>query len=524
MTPRHRGSTATRDLVVVFGDQLHRDSIALREMDPARDAVLMMEVDDEATYVVQHKKRLVLFLSAMRHFRDVLRADGLSVHYAALDERGNRGSFRDEIPRWLSALRPERLIAVRPGDHRVLSVLERAAAHARVPLVLHEDEHFLCTPHAFRDFARGRKTLTMENFYRRMRRETGVLMQGAEPAGGRWNYDEDNRERFGAAGPGRIEAPRGFRPDPVTREVMALVASRFADHPGDVEGFDYPVTAEQARAALDDFVARRLARFGRYQDAMAAGEPYLYHSRLSCVLNLHLLDPRDAIAAAVAAYERGDAPIAAVEGFVRQILGWREFVRGVYWLHMPDYAGMNTLDAHGEVPAALWGAGTDMVCIGECVKGLVDHAYAHHIQRLMVLGLWCQLLGVHPYRVHEWHMAMYADAVDWVSLPNVLGMSQHGDGGIVGSKPYVASGNYISRMSDYCGRCRYDPRRATGDDACPVTTLYWDFLARHRSRLRGNRRMGLQLKNLERKGDSERRAIGERAQALRRAHAGGPSR
>jgi deoxyribodipyrimidine photolyase-related protein len=511
---------ATRDLVVVFGDQLHRDSASLRRMDPGRDAVLMMEVAEEATYVRQHKKRLVLFLSAMRHFRDALREDGIRVHYAALDGRGNRGSFRDEIPRWLKALEPARLVAVRPGDHRVLTMLERAASDACIPLVLLEDDHFLCGLDAFRDFARGRKTLTMENFYRRMRRATGILMHDGQPVGGRWNYDEDNRERFGPGGPGPVAAPRAFHPDRVSREVMTLVDRRFAGHPGATDGFDYPVTAAQARAALGDFVQHRLAHFGRYQDAMAAGHCYLYHSRLSCVLNLHLLDPREAIQAAVTAYEAGEAPIAAVEGFVRQILGWREFVRGVYWLHMPGYAQMNALDAQREVPAALWGDDTDMVCIAESVKGLVEHAYAHHIQRLMVLGLWCQLIGVHPYRVHAWHMAMYADAVDWVSLPNVLGMSQHGDGGIVGSKPYVASGNYISRMSDYCGRCRYDPKRATGESACPVTTLYWDFLSRHRDRLRGNRRMGFQLKNLDRKSDAERRTIGERAQAIRRGHAG----
>ncbi len=511
---------AVRDLVVVFGDQLDLTSPAIAALDPARDAVLMMEVADEATRVRQHKLRLVLFFAAMRHFRDALRERGVTVHYAALDERDTRERFRDEIPRWIRALRPARLVAVQPGDHRVLQTLRAAARAEALDLDVLDDPHFLCSADAFRAHAQGRKTLTMEHFYRHMRRSTGILMDGDGPVTGRWNYDEDNRERFGAGGPGRIKAPRAFRPDALTREVMDLVAARFPGHPGDVDGFDYPVTREQARAALRDFVEHRLPDFGRYQDAMASGHPYLYHSRLSSALNLHLLDPRDAIDAAVAAWREGHAPIAAVEGFVRQILGWREFVRGVYWLHMPDYAELNALDAHGEVPAALWGGDTDMACIRDSVRGLVDTAYAHHIQRLMVLGLWCQLLGVHPYRVHEWHLAMYADAVDWVSLPNVLGMSQHADGGIVGSKPYVASGNYVNRMSDYCAGCRYDPKAATGDAACPITTLYWDFLSRHRNRLRGNRRMGFQLKNLDRKPDAERRAIRERAKALRREHAG----
>jgi len=511
---------AVRDLAVVFGDQLDPASPAIAGLDPGRDAVLMMEVAEEATYVPQHKLRLVLFFAAMRHFRESLRERGLTVHYSALDDRGNRGSFREEIARRARALRPQRLLAVRPGDHRVLTTLQAAARDLPVALEVLEDPHFLCTPDAFRDHARGRRKLTLEHFYRHMRRATGILMQDGQPVTGRWNYDEDNRERFGPGGPGHVEAPRAFRPDAITREVMAMVGERFPGHPGDVDGFDYPVTRDQAQAALRDFVERRLPRFGRFQDAMAAGHPYLFHSRLSCALNLHLLDPRDAIDAAVDAWREGHAPIAAVEAFVRQILGWREFVRGVYWLHMPDYAGLNALDAHGDVPAALWGEDTDMACIRESVRGLVDTAYAHHIQRLMVLGLWCQLLGVHPWRVHEWHLAMYADAVDWVSLPNVLGMSQYGDGGIVGSKPYVASGNYIDRMSDYCAGCRYDPKRATGDGACPVTTLYWDFLSRHRGRLRDNHRMGLQLRNLDRKPDAERRAIRERAQLLRREHLG----
>ena len=294
-----------------------------------------------------------------------------------------------------------------------------------------------------------------------------------------------------------------------------MVERRFPDSPGKLDSFDYPVTHDQARAALRDFIEHRLAQFGTYQDAMVSGEPYLYHSRLSCVLNLHLLDPRDAIAAAVQAYEDGAAPINAVEGFVRQILGWREFIRGVYWLKMPDYAELNALDADLPMPAFMWTGETEMNCIAQSVGQLVEHAYAHHIQRLMVLGLFAMLLGVRPHDVHRWHMSMYADAVDWVSLPNVLGMSQYGDGGIVGSKPYAASGNYIIKMGDYCAGCRYNPKRATGEDACPITTLYWDFLSRNRRRIAGNRRMGFQLKNLDRKDDSERRAIREQAKVLK---------
>ncbi len=504
-----------RHLVVVLGDQLNRDAAAFDGFDPEADAVLMMEVAEEASYIPQHKIRLTLFFSAMRHFRQDLGEKGFRVHYAGLEDRNNRGSFAEEIKRWVHKTRPDKLILTKPGDYRVEKAIVEAAKSLGCDLELRADRHFLCSLEDFRAHAKGRKSLRLETFYREVRRRHDVLMKGDRPVGGQWNFDKDNRESFGAEGPGHIKAPRSFQCDDITREVMGMVERRFPDSPGKLDGFDYPVTREQARAALRDFIEHRLCCFGTYQDAMVTGQPYLYHARLSCVLNLHLLDPRDAITAAVEAYEADAAPINAVEGFVRQILGWREFIRGVYWLKMPDYATLNALDAELPMPAFLWTGETEMNCVRQCVGQLVDHAYAHHIQRLMVLGLFAMLLGVKPYEVHRWHMSMYADAVDWVSLPNVLGMSQYADGGIVGSKPYAASGNYIDRMSDYCTGCRYDPKKATGDGACPFTTLYWDFLSRNRQRIQGNRRMGFQLKNLDRKNDAERRAIRRQAEALK---------
>ncbi len=500
---------------MVLGDQLNRDAAAFDGFDPEADAVLMMEAAEEATYIPQHKIRLTLFFSAMRHFRQDLDEKGFRVHYAALEDRDNRGSFAEEIKRWVHKTRADKLILTKPGDFRVERAIVEAAKSLDCDLELRADRQFLCSQEDFRAHAKGRKSLRLETFYREMRRRHAVLMEGERPIGGQWNFDKDNRESFGAEGPGHIKAPRSFQCDDITRQVMAMVERRFPDSPGKLDGFDYPVTRDQARAALRDFIEHRLYSFGTYQDAMVTGRPYLYHARLSCVLNLHLLDPRDAIAAAVEAYEADAAPINAVEGFVRQILGWREFIRGVYWLKMPGYATLNALDAELPMPAFLWTGETEMNCVRQCVGQLVDHAYAHHIQRLMVLGLFAMLLGVKPYEVHRWHMSMYADAVDWVSLPNVLGMSQYADGGIVGSKPYAASGNYIDRMSDYCTGCRYDPKKATGDGACPFTTLYWDFLSRNRQRIQGNRRMGFQLKNLDRKNDAERRAIRRQAEALK---------
>jgi len=312
-----------------------------------------------------------------------------------------------------------------------------------------------------------------------------------------------------------VPSPVRFAPDAVTREVIALVNTRYAAHPGDLRDFSLPVTPTQAHAALQDFLQHRLPRFGEHQDAMWSSEPFLFHSRLSVPLNLKLLDPREAIAGAVDAYRAGHAPLASVEGFVRQILGWREFVRGIYWTRMPDYAGLNALGATGELPSFFWDGRTDMECVRQAMRNVLDHAYAHHIQRLMVLGLYALLAGVHPYRFHEWHMAMYADAVDWVSLPNTLGMSQHGDGGIVGTKPYCASGAYIKRMSNHCASCRFKPDRATGPEACPFTTLYWDFLDRHRARFAANGRMDFQMKNLARKAERDLVEIRKAAERLR---------
>ena len=492
-------ASGLRNLVVVLGDQLDRRSAAFDGFTKDADAVLMMEVAEEASYLPQHKIRLALFFSAMRHFRDELRSRGLTVHYAALDDEDNRGGFAAEIERWARLTRPARLVVLKPGDYRVEQAIRACANTLNCALEIRDDRHFLCSPTEFAEFAEGRRSLVLEGFYRTMRRRHAILMDGDEPVGGRWNFDADNRAAFGKAGPGRIKAPRSFRPDATTEAVLALVARRFPDAPGTLAAFDYPVTHEQARAALRDFIEHRLAHFGRYQDAMASGRPFLWHSRLSCVLNLHLLDPRDAIGAACEAYREGRAPLNSVEGFVRQILGWREYVRGVYWLKMPAYAELNALAAELPVPAFMWTGACEMNCIRQCVGQLIEHAYAHHIQRLMVLGLFAMLLGVRPYAVHQWHLSMYADAIDWVSLPNVLGMSQYGDGGIVGSKPYAASGSYIDRMSDYCRGCRFDPQRAAGDKACPFTTRYRNFLARNRKMLQDSRCMRLQLANLDRK-------------------------
>ena len=515
-------------LIVVLGDQLDRDGPLLRDLDPARDVVWMAESPAEAQRGRNHQQRLVLFFSAMRHLRDELRARGVPVHYRTLEDElahaadGPRpASLAEQLEHDLAALSPARVAMMEAGDWSIEQSLRAVVAAAGLPLEWFEDPHFLASRAAFARWAQGRKSLTLEYFYRSMRKRHDLLMDDGQPVGGAWNFDRDNRQAFGAQGPGELPRHPEFPPDALTREVIAVVQTHYPDHPGDARAFDQPVTPDDAQVALDDFIRRRLSRFGDFQDAIWCGEPLLFHARLSAALNLHLLNPRACLNAAVAAWEAGEAPLNAVEGFVRQILGWREFVRGVYWLRMPDYAAGNALAHERALPPCYWDGKTDMACVADAMQGLLRHGYAHHIQRLMVLGLFAQLYGAHPYAFHEWHMAMYLDAVDWVSLPNALGMSQYGDGGVVGTKPYCASGAYIDRMSNACAGCRYNPRQATGEGACPFTTLYWEFLDRHETRLGDNRRLQFQFRNLRRKGEAERAAIRDEAEQLRRRLANG---
>ena len=512
-----------RHLVVVLGDQLNRDASAWEGFDPARDLAWMCEAREEATHVPSSQVRIALFLSAMRHFAEALRAERIPLDYV----RAHPGSLADALRTTLATRRVERVVLTEPGEWRVREALAQAVAEAGVALEIREDRHFLCSRAEFERHARGRKQLRMEYFYREMRQRHRVLMEGAdgdEPAGGQWNYDADNRESFGREGPGLVPPPLRFEPDALTREVIEEVRTRHADHPGRLEAFAWPVTREQARAALQDFVTHRLHDFGRWQDAMWGGQPWLYHALISSSLNLKLLDPREVVAAAEAAYRAGHVPLASAEGFIRQVLGWREYVRGIYWLRMPGYLGLNALDAHEPLPAFYWSGRTPMRCLADAIGQTLEHGYAHHIQRLMVTGLYALLLGVEPREVHAWYLAVYVDAVEWVELPNTLGMSQHADAdsdaGPMASKPYVATGQYIARMSDHCRGCRFDPAQRTGERACPFTTLYWDFLARHEQRLARNPRMALQVKNLRRIEAEELSAIRARAAAIRTGQAG----
>ena len=503
----------------MLGDQLDLHSAAFTNFDSARDLVWMAEAREESTHVPSHKARTAFFLSCMRHFAEEVRAKKYRLEYRKLDAKDNAGSLSAELSKAIERFKPERLVMVEPGEYRLEQDLQGVAQKYDVELEFRPDASFFCSREEFAEWAKDRKQLRMELFYREMRKKTGFLMERkAEPTGGDWNYDSENRKSFGKSGPpSLLAAPRAFPPDEITAEVLKLVEKEFPENPGSLQHFDFPVTVKDARAALKDFITHRLPHFGDYQDAMWTGEPYLFHSRISALLNVKLLDPRRVLVDVQDAFHRDAAPLAAVEGYVRQILGWREYIRGVYWLHMPQYLEDNQLDAHEDLPDLYWTAETDMNCLKQAVGQTLEYGYAHHIQRLMVTGLFSLLFGVKPVEIHKWYLAIYWDAVEWVELPNVLGMSQYADGGLMASKPYAATGKYIQRMSNYCSECRYKPAESVGEDACPFTTLYWDFLLRHEKTLGNNQRMALQVRNLQRISASKKKEIRAQANGFREA-------
>lgn len=493
---------------MVLGDQLSRGISSLRGLDPARDTVLMAEVAREATYVPHHPKKIAFLFAAMRRFAAALAEEGARVRYVRLDDAGNRQSLAGEVARAAAELRPEAVVVTEPGEWRVLEDMRGWREATGLPVEIRHDDRFFCSRQDFARWAEGRRQLRMELFYRAMRRRTGILMRAdGQPEGGRWNFDAENRKPLPADA--RPPRPARFPPDAATREVLELVRGRFGHHFGALEPFWFAVTRAQALEALEHFVRQALPWFGDYQDAMKQGEDWLFHSALSPYLNCGLLEPREVCAAVERAWREGRAPLNSAEGFIRQVLGWREYVRGVYWLKMPAYAGLNALGARRPLPWFYWTAETDLNCLRQVLDQTRREALSHHIQRLMVTGNFALLAGILPEQVCAWYLAVYADAYEWVELPNTLGMALHADGGYLGSKPYAASGNYIDKMSDFCRRCRYDVAKKNGEDACPLNYLYWNFLVENRAKLGRNPRLAQAYRTLDRLGPERLRAIRE---------------
>jgi deoxyribodipyrimidine photolyase-related protein len=513
--------TSVRHLIVILGDQLNLDSSAFKGFDPKLDCVWMAEVHEESTHIWSSKQRIALFISAMRHFAKELEKAKIPLRYSALEDSDNTQTLDGELLRAIKMLKPQTLIMTAPGDWRVLEKIKGVANQTNIPLEIREDDYFFSTVREFAQHSKGRKQIRLEYWYRELRKKHNILMEGNQPVGGEWNYDHDNRSAFGKEGPPTIPGPLRFKADATTKDVIQLVNTRFADHPGELaptpEGFGWPVRRADALLVLTDFMKNRLPLYGQFQDAMWTNEAWLFHAHIASALNLKLLSAQEVVDTAQTEFLKGRAPIAAVEGFIRQILGWREYVRGIYWTQMPSYLERNALSADTPLPAFFWTGKTSMNCLQQTITQSLRTGYAHHIQRLMVTGLYTLLLGVHPKEVHAWYLSMYVDAVEWVELPNVIGMSQFADGGLMASKPYVATGKYIDRMSNYCKTCIYKPDQAQGKDACPFTTLYWEFLMRHESSMNKNPRMVLQVRNLNRMTNETKQAINAQAKEHRKA-------
>ncbi len=507
--------TGCRHLIVIFGDQLTHNNPALADMDPALDRILMVESVDESQVVWSHKARTVLFLSAMRHFRDELVQRGWSVHYHHLTDRSPTAApatLMGVIGHHLKTQSPQSLRACEPGEYRLEQALVQLCRESQTPLRLCDDTHFMCSRADFATWASRLKSLRMEYFYRDMRKRYQVLMQtDGEPEGGQWNYDADNRQGYPKTGPGAVVPAARFEPDDTTRQVIDDVNRLLPDNPGSLDSFAWPVNRSQALEALDTFIKHRLPHFGPWQDAMWTDHPFGWHALLASSMNLHLLDPREVVTAAEQAYRDNGLPLASVEGFIRQVIGWREFIRGVYWTDMPALKTANFYGHNRPLPAWFWTGQTNMVCMQQVVGQTLEHGYAHHIQRLMVTGNFALLAQLDPAQVADWYLAVYVDAVEWVELPNVAGMALFANGGRFTSKPYIASGAYIKRMSNYCKGCKYDPAQKTGDSACPVTTLYWSFLDRHEEALSKNPRTSLMAKNITRLDKAARTELQQKA-------------
>ena len=485
-----------RTLRLILGDQLSKSISSLKNCDKKNDIVFMCEVMEEATYVKHHKKKIVFLFSAMRHFAEELKSNGYNIQYTKLNDNENAGSFKKEIERQIQKFNINKIVVTHPGEYRVLKDIQSYSEEFKIDVEILEDDRFLATTKDFNAWAKGRKQLRMELFYREMRKKHNILMDGNNPEGGKWNYDSENRK----PPEGSLFLPKTYNTpvDNITQEVIKLVEEKFNNHFGNIEPFFFAVTRSQALEALDKFINERLCDFGDFQDAMLEGEPWMYHSHLSFYINCGLLLPKECIQAAEEAYKNKKAPLNAVEGFIRQILGWREYIRGLYWLKMPEYKSLNFFKAKKSLPNFFWTADTDMNCLKQCIQETKENAYAHHIQRLMVIGNFSLLTGLNPMEVNEWYLLVYADAYEWVELPNVTGMILFADGGYLASKPYAASGTYINKMSNYCTNCKYNITQKEGEKACPFNYLYWDFLARNREKLKNNHRIGMMYKTYDR--------------------------
>ncbi len=482
-------------LRLILGDQLSHEISSLKNAKKG-DTILMCEVKEEATYVKHHKKKIAFIFSAMRHFCEELRNKEFNVIY---ENFGKFDNFSKAVFYHFEKGNFDKISVTFPGEYRVLEEIK--SWQKKINVEICEDDRFLCSVNEFGDWAKSLKSPLMENFYRKMRKKHKILMNGDKPQEGKWNFDAQNRKKPDSS----VKIPKHFiaQKDKITQEVCDLVEKNFSDHFGDIEPFYLATTRQEALKAFDDFIANRLKYFGDFQDAMLEENAFMFHSHIGFYLNIGILTPLECVKKVEKFYYEGDISINNAEGFIRQILGWREYIRGIYWLKMPNYKQENFFDAKRKLPDFFWGANTKMNCVKQSIKNTKENAYAHHIQRLMVIGNFCLLAQIDPQEVQKWYLLVYADAYEWVEMPNVVGMILFADGGYLATKPYCASGSYINKMSNYCKNCEFDVKEKNGKNACPFNYLYWNFLLKNKEKLKNNYRLNIAYKNLERFDDKK---------------------
>lgn len=500
---------SVRTTIWITGDQCSMKNTALKSADKSKSVVLMIESVKRGNQIQYHKKKLVLIYSIMRHFALELEEAGWKVDYYK-----EYPDFGNAVKEHFDKHKTKKLLMMEQSEYKANERLQKLIPkEIEVEITAHCN--FISTREEFEKLHKSKDSrVTMENFYRVMRKKTNLLMDGADPVGGSWNYDKSNRlppdKDF------KWKEIKRFEPDQITKDVIKMVDKYFGDHPGSTDNFIYAVTRTDAVLAAQNFMKERLNEFGPHQDAMLEDKPFLNHSILSPYINTCLLHPLELARKAEEEYREGRAQLSSVEGFIRQLIGWREFVWRVYWRLMPEYKERNELSANHKVPEFFWTGKTKMRCMSDSLKTTIDNGYAHHIVRLMLLGNFSLIAGLSPLAVNEWFTQMFVDGYDWVMVPNVVGMTLHADGGYVGTKPYAASANYINKMSDYCKKCPYDLKLATGEKACPFNTLYWDFLIRNEDKFKSNHRMAMMMKNLAGKPDHWRAEIDKQARTIMR--------
>lgn len=501
-----------KTLKLILGDQLNYKHSWFDSANP-NHIFVMMEILPESQYVRHHIQKIVGFFLAMRAFAEAKQAEGHQFIYFKLDDANNQQSFEKNILQIIVKESIEKFEYLLPDEYRLDILLKKFAESLTIPLEVSDTEHFLTKREDLAEFFKGKKTYLLENFYRKMRQKHHILMEadGKEPLTGQWNFDAENRKKYDK----KIPIPKSPNFNHQVSEIVEMIQKANIQTIGRIEAdnFEWCVSRNEALVLLDFFVKNCLKAFGTYEDAMEINEPFLFHSKLSFAMNTKMLHPLEVVGQAVEHWQKNQTTItiAQIEGFVRQIIGWREYMRGVYWAKMPEYASLNYFEHQSALPDFFWTGKTKMNCLHQSINQALDHAYNHHIQRLMVMGNFALLAGVHPDAVDEWYLGIYIDAIEWVEITNTRGMSQFADGGLVGSKPYVSSANYMDKMSSYCSKCHYDKKKKTGDKACPFNSLYWHFYERHRDKLEKNPRIGMMYQTLKKMNEEDKNALMQQA-------------